>query len=40
MISSTNMAALYSANAANKWSAAATTASERISTTYRIIRVI
>ena len=30
MISSTNMAALYSANAANKWSAAATTASERI----------
>lgn len=38
MISSTNMAALYSANAANKWSAAATTASERISTTYRINR--
>lgn len=38
MISSTNMAALYSANAANKWADAATTASERISTTYRINR--
>ena len=38
MISSTNMAALYSANAANKWSAAAIKASERISTTYRINR--